>query len=297
MSVAVHAFGEAQPAARALAERLGLTCALVATHRFPDGELLVTVPAPAETVIVYQGLDRPNDKLVEFVLAAEAWRRLGARRLVLVAPYLAYMRQDRAFMPGQAISQRAVARLLEGLFDRLVTVDAHLHRTHSLAEIFGGMRAENLSAGAVIGQWLAKETSPAETLLVGPDEESSPLVKDVAARFGAPWTTFVKQRQGDATVRLQAARPDLIGGRKVVLVDDICSSGATLMSAARELQAAGAAEVRAVVVHALFDGRTAARLRASGVTHIASTDSVLHPTNCIELAPLLASALADEVSA
>ena len=294
MSVVVHAFSEGQTAARSLAKALGLSCAPVLTHRFPDGEVLVTVPEPAETVIVYRSLDRPNDKLVELVLAAEAWRRRGARRLVLAAPYLAYMRQDRAFAPGQGISQRAVAKLLSGLFDRLVTVNAHLHRTHGLADIFGGMRAEDLSAGAMIGQWLTREAD-AGVLLVGPDEESSPLVKDVAARFGASWTTFVKQRQGDETVSLQVASPNLIRGRKVMLVDDICSTGATLMAAARELQAAGAAEVSAIVVHALFDQRTAARLRASGVIHVASTDSAPHPTNCIELAPLLARALADEV--
>lgn len=296
MNAAVHGFGEGEVPARAVAEELDLPFALARTHRFPDGELMVTVETPPETVIVYQSLDRPNDKLVELMLAAEAWRRLGAQRLVLVAPYLAYMRQDRAFTPGQAISQRAVARLLSGLFDRLVTVSTHLHRTRALPEIFGDMRAENLSAGGVIGKWLCGQMAPGDILLVGPDEESSPLVKDVADRCGAPWTTFVKQRQGDASVRMQIARPDIVRDRSIVLVDDICSSGATLMTAARELLGAGAREASAVVVHALYDGRTAGELEACGLAHIVSTDSTPHPTNRIALAPLLARALADEVT-
>ena len=295
MSAAVHAFPEEEAAARALADALGAPCAPVLTHRFPDGELLVTVEEPPRTVIVYRSLDRPNDKLVELVLAAEAWRRLGVRRLVLAAPYLAYMRQDRAFTPGQAISQRAVAKLLEGLFDRLVTVNAHLHRTHRLADIFGRMPAEDLSAAGAIAEWLSTEASPAETLVVGPDEEASPLVGDVAARFGAPWTTFIKHRHGDVAVGLKIAKPNLIRGRKIVIVDDICSSGATLAAAAQELESAGAREVRAVVVHALHDAQTAARLAAGGLERIVSTDSVPHPTNRIALAPLLARALADEV--
>lgn len=295
MSVQVQAFAEGETAGRALAAALELPFGLVRSHRFPDGELLPTVPGARPCVIVYRSLDSPNDKLIELVLACEAWRRLGARRLVLVAPYLAYMRQDRAFAPGQAVSQRAVAGLLSHSFDRLLSVDPHLHRIAALKEVFGDMPAESISAAACIGDWLASEGAPADVALIGPDEESARLVRAVAERLGADWTVMAKTRRGDRQVELGPIEPQAVQGREVVLVDDICSSGATLMAAAREALSLGARRVRAVVVHALFNDSTALRLRSAGIGQVVSTDSVSHPTNRIRLAPVLAETLAEEM--
>jgi ribose-phosphate pyrophosphokinase len=297
MSAAIHGFEGGEAAGSALAEALGIPFGLVGTHRFPDGELLVTTPeTPADVVIALLSLDRPNDKLIELALAAEAWRRQGVRRLVLAAPYLAYMRQDRAFAPGQAISQKAIGRLLGGLFDRIVTVDTHLHRTHSLAEVFGPTPADDLTAAVPIGDWLAAHHHAHDLLLLGPDEESRPLVEAAARQCGAPWLTFEKTRKGDAEVELKVPCPHQLQGRDIVLVDDIGSSGATLAAAARKALELGARQVRAVVVHALFDAQEDADLRRAGIGEIVSTDSVPHPTNAIPLSPLLAKALRTEVS-
>jgi ribose-phosphate pyrophosphokinase len=136
--------------ARRLASRLGLASEEIALHRFPDGEMRVTVGPAAPTTVIYASLDQPNDKLLAILFAAEALRRAGAQRLVLLAPYLCYMRQDAAFHQGEAISQRAVGRLLAGIVDRVITVDAHLHRTADIAAVFPGIEADNLSAMPVI---------------------------------------------------------------------------------------------------------------------------------------------------
>lgn len=292
----MHGFETAGEAGPALAGALGAPFGLVRTHRFPDDELMVTVPETPDTVIAFLSLDRPNQKLVQLVLAAEAWRRLGARRLVLAAPYLAYMRQDLAFEAGQAISQKAVAGLLAGLFDRVVTVNAHLHRTHSLSDIFGSTPADDLSAAGALGDWLSWRGGASELLLLGPDEESEPLVRATAERCGAAWTTLRKTRRGDEEVELSVDDPGRLKDRAVVLVDDICSSGATLAPAARRALTLGARDVRALVVHALFDRAAAAELQAAGVRQVVSTDSASHPTNEIALAPVLARALANEIA-
>ncbi len=292
MSAAVHAFAGSEAPGLALAAALGVPFGLVRGHRFPDGELLPTVPSPPSTVIVYRSLDRPNDALMELILAAEAWRRLGARRLVLVAPYLAYMRQDAAFQPGQAISQRAVAGLLSRTFDRLVTVNAHLHRTRDLTAVFT-IPADSLSAADAVASWLA-ECGTRGAVLAGPDEESAPLVRATAEALGADWLTFEKHRRGDRDVRLALDHAERLRGRPVVLLDDICSSGATLAAAARRALDAGAAEVRVVVIHALFDRAAAELLRAAGVAEVVSTFAVPHPTNAIPLTGILAGALATE---
>jgi len=99
---------EAAPAVR-LAEAAGMQATLVECHRFPDGELKLRLPTPLpERVVVFRGLHQPNEKLVALLLAARTARELGARDLTLVTPYLGYMRQDMAFRPGEAVSQRIV---------------------------------------------------------------------------------------------------------------------------------------------------------------------------------------------
>lgn len=298
MSVVVHGFAEGEASGRLLAMALGAPFGLVRTHEFPDGEILPTIPEPAGTVIVHRSLNRPNAKLIELILAAEAWRRLGVRRLVLAAPYLAYMRQDKAFEPGQAVSQKAMAGLLSGCFDRLVTVNAHLHRTAALADLYPTIPAESLSAAGAIAAWLTSAGwMGSDAALVGPDAESLPLVQAVGERLGAHWHVFVKVRRDDRSVDLMLETPDGLRGRRVVILDDICSTGGTLIATIQRARAEGAADVRVVVVHALFGEQTQARLIQAGATKVVSTDSVAHPTNAIGLADLLAGSLISEVTA
>ncbi|MDR3506640.1 MAG: ribose-phosphate diphosphokinase [Caulobacteraceae bacterium] len=292
MSLLVCAFeDEAAPAGR-LAEALGARLALIDLHRFPDGESLPTAPLGADRVLVYRSLDRPDPKIVPLLLACDGWRRGGSGRLVLVAPYLCYMRQDTRFAPGQPISRDVIGRLLGERFDRIVTVDPHLHRTADIAAVFG-TEVSVLSAARPLAQALALEGPP--PLLIGPDEESERWTAALAAQMGAPHVTFRKIRHGDRSVDLILPPDTEIAGRTVVLVDDICSSGATLVAAARLVAAKGAGRIEAAVVHALFDERAALELKAAGVSRIVSTDSCPHPTNAVSLARELANALAGEL--
>jgi ribose-phosphate pyrophosphokinase len=293
IAIAVQAFADQAAPARELAAALETPFETITLHRFPDGELLPLTHQPAETIVAYCSLDHPNDKLIALLLAADAWRRAGATRLVLAAPYLCYMRQDSVFRPGEPLSRDVICGLLGSSFDRVVTVDAHLHRTRNLSAAFGGIEAEDVTAAGPLAAALAGAARP---IVVGPDAESEPWVRHIAERVGGEALLFRKTRRGDARVWLHA--PDLgsVRGRPVMLVDDICSSGATLTVAAGLLREAGAATVDIGVVHALFDTETEARLRAAGVRRIVSTNSVRHPTNHAPLAGVLAQALRDEVN-
>ncbi len=197
--------------ARQLAGRLDLGMSTIAVHRFPDEELRVTVGAAAPTTILYTPLDRPSDKLLAVLFAAEALRRGGAKRLVLVAPYLCYMRQDAAFHAGEAISQKVVGRLLAGAVDRVVTVDAHLHRTKHIEDVFPGIAADDLSAMPAIFETLRMSGVDPATVVVGPDEESEPWVAELAGLLGAAHTVGRKVRRGDHVVEwsfpIQACSP------------------------------------------------------------------------------------------
>ena len=292
--VAVQAFASQALPAGARAAALGVPFEALALHHFPDGELMPVAPHPAATVIVYCTLDQPNDKLVALLLAADAWRRQGVERLVLVAPYLCYMRQDMVFAPGQPLSRDVVGGLLGAAFDRLVTVDAHLHRTRNLSQAFGGIRTDDVSAAEPLAEALA---GPERPVVVGPDAESEPWVRRIAERVGGEVLLFRKTRRGDDKVWLHAPDLSSVRGRPVILVDDICSSGATLTVSAGLLRAARAASIDAGVVHALFDNDTLARLKAAGIGRVVSSDAVAHPTNQAHLAKVLAKVLRDEVKA
>jgi ribose-phosphate pyrophosphokinase len=281
-------FPDYVPQARALAAALAVPYAEIDVHRFPDGEsrLRLSERLP-ERVILCRSLNDPNAKLVELLLAAEAARGLGARELILVAPYLCYMRQDAAFHPGEVVSQRHVGRWLGERFDAVITVDAHLHRVRALGEAVPGTRAVNLDAAPLLGEYAAsKYDSP---LLLGPDEESAPWVEAAARAGGLAGAVARKERRDDRSVTIHLPDVD-VAGRCVVLVDDIASTGRTLACAAEALYAQGAAEVHALVTHALFAGDAEAQLRAVGVRSLHSTDSIAHASNAISLSALLARA-------
>lgn len=285
----VLGFSESLIQARALAKRLGCPCDEIQTHRFPDGESRVYVaPRLADHAILYRSLDHPNDKLIELLLAAHTLREQGCGRLTLVAPYLCYMRQDTAFQPGEAVSQRHIGAFLAGLFDAVVTVDPHLHRIQRLEQAIPLPCAVAVSAAPLFGELLKQRAD--RPLLLGPDGESAQWVQAIARLGGLEGAVARKERLGDRAVEIHL--PDVaLAGRAVVLVDDVASTGHTLAAVARKLYAAGAARVDACITHALFAGDALEVLRAAGIEQISSSDSIPHPSNRVALAPLLAQTL------
>ena len=284
-----------QDAAR-LALRLDLPMHGIEQHSFPDGEIRVAIGPVSPTVIIYASLDHPNDKLVALLLAAEALRRGGCKRIVLLAPYLCYMRQDAAFRQGEAISQKAVGRLLAGIADRIVTVDAHLHRTQDIATVFPDIEAVNLSAMPVIADALRTEGIDPATVVIGPDAESRPWVSDLAGRVGLSHAVARKTRRGDRSVEIGFDEPGLIAGRPALMIDDIVSSGGTMMACARALSAAGATAIDAIVTHAMFPAILQHDMALAGIRSIRSTHSVPHPTNAFILDDLYVAALHGELN-
>jgi ribose-phosphate pyrophosphokinase len=283
------AFDDESAAAAALAAALGVPMALVERHRFPDGESKLRLPPVLPgALLMLRGLHHPNQRLVELLIALPAARALGARQIVLVSPYLAYMRQDMAFTPGEAVSQRHIAALLAAHVDGLITVDPHLHRIASLDEVMPGCRSLALSAAPLLGAWVARQVPGA--LLLGPDEEALQWVAVAGTASGLGHAVCRKQRLGDRKVRV--ALPDLpLQGRAVVLLDDMASTGRTLVEAAAGVLAAGAASVDVAVTHGLFVGDALARIHAAGVHQVWSSDCVPHPSNVVSVVPLLAAAL------
>jgi len=274
---------------RRLAESLAIPCQMIKRHQFPDGESKLTLPGSVpEHVIICRSLDHPNEKLLELLLAAKTARGLGAKTLTLVAPYLCYMRQDKAFHPGEAVSQPIVGKFIADLFENVITVDPHLHRIQRLEQAVPATHAVTLSATSLMAEFLHGHIK--DPLLLGPDSESRQWVSAVAAPGKLDNGVCKKVRSGDREVEITLPQINL-SGRSVVIVDDVASSGQTLAVAAKQCIAQQVEQVDVLVTHALFAGDAKKRLLQAGVRNIWSTDSVSHKSNVIPLNELIKEAV------
>ncbi len=290
MKPAVIAMPGNETLADGLAAQLNLERVAATVRRFPDGESLVRVEASVagRPALIVCTLDRPDDKLVPLLLLASAVREAGASAVGLVAPYLAYMRQDRRFHSGETISAAHIAEWISGRFDWLLTVDPHLHRIADLSQVYR-IPARVVHAADSLARWVKSQVR--QPLLIGPDEESAQWVEDVARQADAPFTVLKKTRRGDRDVEVSVPDIDRWRSHTPVLVDDIVSTARTMIETVNHLRRAGLAKPVCLAVHAIFAQTAYDDLRAAGASDIVSCDTITHPSNRITLTPALALGL------
>jgi ribose-phosphate pyrophosphokinase len=261
-------------------------------RRFPDGESHVRLLTDVQQrdVIFVCMLDRPDDKILPLYFAASIARELGARRIGLVIPYLPYMRQDARFRSGEGITSVHFAGFVSSFCDWLVTVDPHLHRHHDLAEIYR-VATTVAHAAPEIAKWIAANVR--DPIIVGPDSESEQWTAEVAQNAGCPYTVLRKTRHGDRDVDITMPDSASWRGRTPVLVDDIVSTGRTMMAAASHFRAQGAPPPLCIAVHPLFSGDAYLELQAAGVDRIVSCNTVAHSSNRIDVCGPVATAVAE----
>lgn len=287
MSPVVLALPGNEGRGRALAGLLGAEAGTLTMRRFPDGESYVRIDSAVagRVVVLVCTLDRPDEKLVRLWLAAAAARDLGAAAVGLVAAYLPYMRQDDRFAPGEAVASRAIGRLLSSAVDWLITVDPHLHRHASLAEVYS-VPAIALHAAPLIASWIAAHVRDA--VLVGPDRESAQWAAAVAQPAGLPCMILEKVRHGDRDVEVTVAGAEQWRGRTPVLVDDVVSTGRTLLAAIAHLRRAGLRPAVCIGVHAVFAAGAYEELLAGGAARVVTSNTISHVSNAIDVDGLLA---------
>ncbi|KAB2943558.1 MAG: ribose-phosphate pyrophosphokinase [Hyphomicrobium sp.] len=263
-------------------------------RRFPDGETYVRLASDVDgrsTAFVCT-LDRPNDKTLPLLFTAHAARDLGASRVGLVAPYLGYMRQDKRFRPGEAITSSAFGSLLSSSFDWIVTVDPHLHRRTSMSEIYA-IPVAVCHAAPKLSAWI-REHAP-NALVIGPDVESEQWVSTVAADAGVPCVTLEKTRRGDRDVEIKLPDLEAWRSRTPVLVDDIISSGRTMEVAIRHLSELGFSPPICLGIHGLFADDAFERLEAAGASSIVCTNTVSHKATALDVSDIVAKAMSSLV--
>ena len=262
---------------------------LVVDH-FPDGELRVRFMediAGTHVIIINSLMPQPNENLMELVFAVHTAKDLGAKKVTAVAPYLAYMRQDKRFHPGECISAHVMAKLLS-IADHVIAIDPHLHRIRHLQDIFT-TKATSLTADPVFADYIHK-THP-DAIIIGPDMESSPWAKTIADRIGQDSVILHKKRYTATKVRtIIHGDGKQFRGRDVVIVDDIISTGNTMIEPIKQLKRLGARKITCICVHGVFTKNALRRLRKLG-TQVISTNTIQNPAAKIDIAPLIADAL------
>ncbi|HUH01314.1 MAG TPA: ribose-phosphate diphosphokinase [Kofleriaceae bacterium] len=278
-----------EPLARRIAEHCDGILGGCELRRFPDGEeyLRLEGDLAGRSVVIVCTLHPPHERAMVALLVAAAARDLGAARVGLVAPYLAYMRQDERFRPGEAVTSGYFARLISGAYDWLVTVDPHLHRHASLDEIYT-IPTRVIASAPDIASWLIASVD--RPFLIGPDAESEQWVGAVARAADAPFAVLAKTRRGDREVEITAPDPVAYRGRTPVIVDDIISTGSTMLQTLRHLT--DTAAPLCIGVHAVFAGTAHADLVAMGVRGVATCNTIAHPSNAIDVSQRVAEATA-----
>ena len=289
VDITVISFTDYEAVSKPVAHSLKADYKTADVHRFPDGETRICVPKPGSTrkqVIVICPLYHPNQLILPLLFLAETLREYGAETLLLIAPYLAYMRQDQQFKDGEGVSARYFARLVSNYFDGLITVDPHLHRIKSLGEIYT-IPYRVIHAAPLVADWISRYIN--KPLLVGPDSESEQWVRDLSHRSGAPYIILEKTRHGDRDVDVSVPEVNKWLQHTPVLFDDIISTGRTMIETVGHLNHAGLTSPVCIGVHGLFADNACQELLKAGAGKIVTTNSVIHSSNSIDLVPVICS--------
>lgn len=269
---------------------LSLDLGQIIFREFPDQEtyLKFNTSIKDREIILIDSLDQPNDKILPLLFFARTAKDLGAKRVGLVAPYLSYMRQDKIFHPGESLTSRYFAQLLSYYFDWLITIEPHLHRYKSLQEIYS-IPAVSLSVAEKIAHWI--DNNITRPVIIGPDAESYAWISKIAKIIDAPYFTLNKTRHGDRQIEITLPEIKNYLNLTPVLVDDIISTGQTLITANENLMKQGMQPAVCVGVHGIFSENSYQTLLQSSMQKIITCNTIEHETNAIDVCDIIIEAI------
>jgi ribose-phosphate pyrophosphokinase len=287
-----------RPLAEAICAALNLPLTQASVRRFSDMEVFVEINENirGEDVFVIQSTSYPaNDNLMELLVAMDALRRGSARRITAVIPYYGYARQDRKSGPRTPISAKLVANLITVAgADRVLTLDLHAGQIQGFFDI----PTDNLYAAPVLTKDIQERFAGKDLTVVSPDVGGVIRARAVAKRLDADLAIIDKRRERAGVSEVMNIIGD-VKGQYCILVDDIVDSAGTLCNAAVALMEAGAKAVSAYVTHGVLSGGAVARVSASPIESLVTTDSIMateavrvsQTVRHLTIAPLLAEAI------
>ncbi len=263
----------------------------VESKHFPDGELYIRFLESLEgreVVLVQSTHPAPDKKLVELFFAGRTAKELGAKKVIGVVPYLCYMRQDKRFNEGECVSNKMMAFLLNHCIDKIVTVDPHLHRVKSLAELFH-IEWRTVSANNKIAEYIAKKFKQ-DSFIIGPDIESTQWANEIANKIGFKSGIFLKTRNSSRNVSLKEDKKIEVKGKRVIIVDDIVSSGHTMLETIKQLKRKGAKSIDCICIHGIFAENCYEKI-LKAKAKIVSCNTIRHKSNGIDVSEEIANSI------
>jgi ribose-phosphate pyrophosphokinase len=266
-------------------------------ENLPDGEKYVRLSSDVEgrdVILVNSFAPKPNELLVETLFLLDTIRDYGARSIIGVFPYFPYSRQDRRFMKGEAFSLKIAAKLLKNFgLDWMYVVDFHLHRVENLSD-FLEIETKNLTAMRALASYLMQNFEFCHPIVVGPDEEAVQWASVVAEELGTDHLFLRKMRVDAENVIIDFTSGD-VKGRDVIIVDDIISTGGTIVQAIKTLKRAGCSKVYVACTHAILARDALRRILEVGAEAIVGSDTVPSPVSHVSVSPIISKAIVEDL--
>ncbi|WP_456472632.1 ribose-phosphate diphosphokinase [Methanocaldococcus sp.] len=270
-----------QELAYRVANKLSVDMARVEFKRFPDNEIYVRVLNEINddlAVIISTQRDQ-NNSIIESILLADAIRE-NVKEIYLVAPYLAYARQDKRFNPGEPISIKALAEIYSNIFDKVITINPHEEHIREFFKI-----------PFVVGDAVPKLAEYVKDkldnpIVLGPDQGALRFAKVAAEVLETEYDYLEKTRISPTEIKIAPKTLD-VNGRDVLIVDDIISTGGTVATAAKMLKEQGAKDIIAACVHPVLIGDALNKLYYSGVKEVVGTNTFVSEVSKVDISDVI----------
>ncbi|HDD36766.1 MAG TPA: ribose-phosphate diphosphokinase [Archaeoglobus veneficus] len=269
----------------------GFPMGYIQVEKLPDGEKYVRLSSKVEgkDVFLFNSFaNNPDEMLIETIFLIETIAEYNARSINCIFPYFPYSRQDKRFIEGEAISLKIVSKLFRNLeIDRMFVFDFHLHRIDNLTELFG-VEVVNLTAMGKLAKYSMRFGD--KLLVVAPDEEAVQWAKVFAEEINSDYIYFKKIRVDAENVIISSQPPD-VEGKDVIIVDDMISTGGTVIQALRVLKQGGCNKVFAACTHAILAKDALKRMLEAGIEDMVASDTILSPISHVTVSDLIADAI------
>ena len=286
----IYSFNDTYPIARKVSNILKCDSSLISSKSFPDGELLIRLhenPSNRDVFIISSMALNPEKRMIETYLAAGAARDHGARRVILLATYMPYLRQDKSFNNYESISAKHVMSMMVSIFDKVLVIDPHLHRINSLKEY--SSKAGEISSNKIVADFLKKMKG--DFTIIGPDEESDQWTKDIAKLLGKKVHVLIKNRSSSYNVKVSGDNFKLT--ENVVVIDDIISTGNTISESLKLIKKRGAKKITCIGIHGILAGDAAKKI--TKYARLITTNTIPSKYSKIDISPLLAEKIKEEI--
>ncbi len=278
-----------------IAQKLKISCSKLEVNHFPDSEIYLRFKSNIKgkiVVLIQSFYENINDCVVEALFAAQTAKELGAKKIILAAPYFPYLRQDIKFKAGECNSLKTIAKYIDENFDELCIIDPHLHREKTLKHIFK-IKSTRLTANPLITSYIKKNIKKIKNpLIIGPDEESYKWAEAIANASGCDSAILRKKRYSASRVKVMLNKKINLKNKNIVIVDDIISTGNTIIETAKLLKRLGADKFTVICVHGIFTNNALERLKKNKI-NVTACNTLPNKVAKIDVSPLLIDWLAE----